>query len=75
MGTGDTSQSDATFVFTVENIVAGDYTLTVSGAGYQTVTQEMSLDADASVTIRNDEFKPGGLYRAGIPSALKSIIP
>lgn len=62
-GHRDTSQSDATFVFTVENIVAGDYTLTVSGAGYQTVTQEMSLDADASVTIRNDEFKPGRIIQ------------
>ena len=62
-GHRDTSQSDATFVFTVDNIVAGDYTLTVSGAGYQTVTQEMSLDADASVTIRNDAFKPGRIIQ------------
>lgn len=57
----DTSKTVPTYVFNAEGLVAGDYTISVTGEGYVPFAREISMTDSTSFEITNDAFVPGDI--------------
>ena len=57
----DTSKTVPTYVFNAEGLVAGNYTISVSGEGYVPFAREISMTDSTSFEITNDAFVPGDI--------------
>ncbi|MEZ0542727.1 TonB-dependent receptor [Fibrella arboris] len=56
------TQSDASGVFTLSNVPAGDYQLTVSAVGFNEATRPVTVRANESTTVARIELTPGAAY-------------